>query len=64
MQDIRCGQCSRKLAEIAGSFELQIKCPRCRMLNYIRIERSQAEFRREVKPDVPAVNNLMQLMVV
>ncbi|WP_124408342.1 Com family DNA-binding transcriptional regulator [Pseudomonas sp. R4-39-08] len=27
MQDIRCGQCDRKLAEIAGSFELQIKRP-------------------------------------
>ncbi len=34
-QDIRCGQCQRKLA--TGLYiELQIKCPRCGTLNHLK----------------------------
>lgn len=36
MQDIRCGQCRRKLAAASGFIELQIKCPRCRTLNHLK----------------------------
>ncbi|WP_268799080.1 Com family DNA-binding transcriptional regulator [Pseudomonas huanghezhanensis] len=36
MEDIRCGQCCRKLAAVSGFVELQIKCPRCRTLNHLR----------------------------
>ncbi|QDQ24947.1 Com family DNA-binding transcriptional regulator [Chitinimonas arctica] len=34
MQENRCGQCNRKLAE--GSYiRLNIKCPRCNTLNHL-----------------------------
>lgn len=36
MQDIRCGECHRKLAASSGFIELQIKCPRCRTLNHLK----------------------------
>lgn len=36
MQDIRCGECHRKLAAIGDFSELQIKCPRCRTLNHLK----------------------------
>lgn len=40
MKDIRCGACGRKLG--AGIFiELQIKCSRCKAMNYLRSERSE-----------------------
>ncbi|NMX60183.1 Com family DNA-binding transcriptional regulator [Pseudomonas sp. WS 5079] len=38
MQEIRCGQCGRKLAAVSGFIELQIKCPRCRTLNHLKAE--------------------------
>ncbi|MGO3950599.1 Com family DNA-binding transcriptional regulator [Pseudomonas sp. BP11-1-1] len=38
MQDIRCGQCCRKLATAKGFIELQIKCPRCRTLNHLKAQ--------------------------
>ncbi|WP_073673012.1 Com family DNA-binding transcriptional regulator [Pseudomonas aeruginosa] len=38
MQDIRCGQCDRKLAAASGYTEIQIKCPRCRTLNHLKAE--------------------------
>ncbi|MDR2155891.1 MAG: Com family DNA-binding transcriptional regulator [Burkholderiaceae bacterium] len=35
MQEIRCGQCGRKLGE--GDYtSLAIKCPRCRTINQLR----------------------------
>ncbi|WP_082806959.1 Com family DNA-binding transcriptional regulator [Collimonas pratensis] len=38
MQDIRCGNCSRKLGE--GEYiALSIKCPRCGTLNHLRAMR-------------------------
>ncbi len=33
MQDFRCSQCNKKLAEYEGNVKLSIKCPRCGMLN-------------------------------
>ncbi|MBL4576759.1 MAG: Com family DNA-binding transcriptional regulator [Opitutaceae bacterium] len=37
MQEIRCGACGRKLA--MGIFiELQIKCARCKTVNFLRVE--------------------------
>lgn len=37
MQDIRCGCCGRKLG--MGVFiELQIKCTRCKTVNFLRVE--------------------------
>ncbi|MGF6098911.1 Com family DNA-binding transcriptional regulator [Pseudomonas sp. 18175] len=38
MQEIRCGNCGRKLAAVRGFVELQIKCPRCRTLNHLKAE--------------------------
>ncbi|EKP0240935.1 Com family DNA-binding transcriptional regulator [Aeromonas salmonicida] len=32
LNDIRCGNCSRKLARLCGAAE--IKCPRCKVTNY------------------------------
>ncbi|TBV12743.1 Com family DNA-binding transcriptional regulator [Stutzerimonas kirkiae] len=36
MFDIRCGGCGRLLCRAAGSYSLQIKCPRCRTLNHLK----------------------------
>ncbi|TBV10272.1 zinc finger domain-containing protein [Stutzerimonas kirkiae] len=38
LQEIRCGNCRRKLAAASGITELQIKCPRCRTLNHLKAE--------------------------
>jgi len=46
LQDIRCGQCHRKLAAASGFIELQIKCPRCRTLNHLKAQSPPPE-RRE-----------------
>lgn len=44
-QDIRCGQCRRKLA--TGFYiELQIKCPRCGTLNHLKAESLEPERHR------------------
>ncbi|WP_455823862.1 Com family DNA-binding transcriptional regulator [Pseudomonas graminis] len=40
MQEIRCGQCGRKLAMVSAFVELQIKCPRCSALNHFRNQSS------------------------
>ncbi|MGN6260259.1 MAG: Com family DNA-binding transcriptional regulator [Ralstonia sp.] len=45
MQDIRCGQCNRKLG--AGEYvRLSIKCPRCGAFNVLRAESPAPESRR------------------
>lgn len=47
MQEIRCGHCSKKLAE--GVFtRLSIKCPRCRVMNQLRTESPESE--RQERP--------------
>ena len=33
MQDFRCFNCNKKLAEYDGDVKISIKCPRCGMLN-------------------------------
>lgn len=33
--EVRCGGCSRLLAKAASFTQLQIKCPRCRVMNQI-----------------------------
>ncbi|MFJ2990921.1 Com family DNA-binding transcriptional regulator [Collimonas sp. NPDC087041] len=45
MQDIRCGNCSKKLGE--GEYiALAMKCPRCGTLNHLRAESSEPERHR------------------
>ncbi|WP_432745753.1 Com family DNA-binding transcriptional regulator [Methylobacter sp. G7] len=42
MNDIRCGACSKKLG--MGIYQtLQIKCPRCNTLNFLRAESPKPE---------------------
>ncbi|WP_416234632.1 Com family DNA-binding transcriptional regulator [Methylophaga sp. OBS4] len=42
MKEIRCGACGRKLGE--GIFiELQIKCARCKTMNYLRVKHPEPE---------------------
>gem|GEM_PF-1314339 len=37
LADIRCGACSKKLG--AGIFiKLELKCPRCKTINFLRVE--------------------------
>ncbi|WP_317661630.1 zinc finger domain-containing protein [Pseudomonas sp. KU43P] len=36
LRDIRCGNCKRLLARVAGVTQLQIKCSRCGTLNHER----------------------------
>ncbi|MBK1683379.1 Com family DNA-binding transcriptional regulator [Rhodoferax fermentans] len=42
MQEVRCGACGKLLA-IGDYKRLQIKCPRCRVLNDLRAESLQPE---------------------
>ncbi|MBI3714214.1 MAG: Com family DNA-binding transcriptional regulator [Burkholderiales bacterium] len=42
MQEIRCGNCRKKLAE--GIFtRLNMKCPRCRVMNQLSAESAPSE---------------------
>jgi len=44
MQEIRCGACGRKLG--VGIFiELQIKCARCKTMNFLRVTNPLPEHR-------------------
>ncbi|NDP57992.1 MAG: Com family DNA-binding transcriptional regulator [Oxalobacteraceae bacterium] len=55
MQDIRCGNCNKKLG--AGIFDqLSIKCPRCGTLNNLRAVSPKPERRRA--PDSGALHGL------
>lgn len=49
LQEIRCGNCRRKLAAASGFTELQIKCPRCRALNHLKAESLPADCREQRK---------------
>lgn len=42
MQEVRCGACG-KLLGVGDYKRLQIKCPRCRVLNDLRAESPQLE---------------------
>ncbi|MCQ4142854.1 Com family DNA-binding transcriptional regulator [Vogesella sp. AC12] len=47
--DIRCGECRRKLAE--GQYiTLTIKCPRCGTMNHLKAESLPSEHRRVPRP--------------
>jgi len=47
MKELRCQGCNRLLAKIDGSSRVEIKCPRCKMMNlftreyYITIEEKE-----------------------
>ncbi|WP_132257539.1 Com family DNA-binding transcriptional regulator [Paucimonas lemoignei] len=42
MQEIRCGNCNKKLG--AGEYQrLQIKCPRCGTMNHLKAESLENE---------------------
>jgi len=42
MDEIRCGACGKKLGD--GIYQtLQIKCPRCRTLNFLRAQSPKPE---------------------
>jgi len=32
--ELRCQSCNRKLGEIAGTYRLAVKCPRCKQFNH------------------------------
>jgi phage FluMu protein Com len=53
MEDIRCGQCHRKLAEIDGEARLAIKCPRCKAINFFagRESRTASALERRTRLD-------------
>ncbi|WP_082752780.1 Com family DNA-binding transcriptional regulator [Janthinobacterium sp. B9-8] len=42
MQNIRCAQCHKKLAE-GRYLELSIKCPRCGAFNYLKAPSLQSD---------------------
>lgn len=37
-QNLRCGACAKLLAKAGGIYEIQIKCPRCGVLNHMKAE--------------------------
>jgi len=48
-EDIRCGQCGRKMAE--GQYvDLRIKCPRCGAFNHLRASSPALERQRAPQP--------------
>ncbi|MGN0863990.1 MAG: Com family DNA-binding transcriptional regulator [Stenotrophomonas koreensis] len=36
--NLRCGDCSRLLCRATGSYDLQIKCTRCGVLNHLKAQ--------------------------
>ena len=34
--ELRCQSCQRKLGEIAGTYRLAVKCPRCKQFNHFQ----------------------------
>ena len=38
LSDFRCGKCNRLLAKVDPLHQVQIKCPRCRTLNYAKTD--------------------------
>ena len=34
MKDFRCKECNRLLAKVEGNSRLEIKCPRCKTMNF------------------------------
>lgn len=34
MNDFRCKQCNRLLARVEGNSRVEIKCPRCKTMNF------------------------------
>lgn len=40
--EIRCGHCNKMLAK-GTAFDLNIKCPRCGVMNYVRAMRPSSE---------------------
>ncbi|MHC9012568.1 Com family DNA-binding transcriptional regulator [Stenotrophomonas rhizophila] len=38
MKNLRCGDCAKLLAKADGVYEIQIKCPRCGVLNHMKAE--------------------------
>ena len=34
--ELRCQSCNRKLGEIAGTYRLAVKCPRCKQFNHFQ----------------------------
>lgn len=58
--DIRCGQCRRKLA--TGRYiELQIKCPRCGTLNHLKAESLSPERHRASESTETTMSNTSNL---
>ena len=57
--DIRCGQCCRKLA--TGRYiELQIKCPRCGTLNQLKAESLLPERHRASESPETTMSNTIE----
>lgn len=48
MQEIRCCQCSKKLA-VGEYVRLDIKCPRCKTMNYMRTVSPEPERHQSAK---------------
>lgn len=38
MKNLRCGDCAKLLAKADGGYDIQIKCPRCGVLNHMKAE--------------------------
>lgn len=51
LEDVRCGRCGRKLAAVSGYRELQIKCPRCGVLNHLKAASLPPECPMSIDPD-------------
>ncbi|MCC7632593.1 Com family DNA-binding transcriptional regulator [Stenotrophomonas rhizophila] len=50
MKNLRCGDCAKLLGKAGGTYEIQIKCPRCGVLNHMKAE-SLSTDRRERHPE-------------
>ncbi len=50
MQDIRCRQCAKLLARAVYTY-LEIKCPRCRVINSLKAESLAPERPERLNPE-------------
>jgi phage FluMu protein Com len=56
MQEIRCGQCNKKLAEAIFS-RLSIKCPRCGTFNQLSAQSAVQERQPSVEPSTQGTHD-------
>ncbi|MBX8488041.1 Com family DNA-binding transcriptional regulator [Pseudomonas cichorii] len=60
LKDCRCNKCKRLLARLGEYTELQIKCPRCGMLNHVKAASLERSPLSDMNAEFSAINRSTQ----